>query len=295
MNAAMRIRSRRGEGITALLLITIMVVVILVGIMFYLRFGSLLGKGVEAQCATEVLSHAQVVKLSKETIAPKILCPTNMITVTPDDQDDARKVLADEMANCWETWGEGKMVLFENEKGVFCHVCSSIQFNDIGAIEGLPAYLDAEEHKKDVTYAQYLHGVEEGTFFDGEEFQKPSAKRIPTDRPIAVIFVYSKDQDVLKTVKNWFTSSIAPGAAGGIVVGYGGAALLTKAAAVVGVTLGAKAIATGIVVGTISGAVYSYTVRETMDYMAFVVVRPTKPEDIQSLGCTYLPTENQYK
>ncbi len=100
----------------------------------------------------------------------KDITPTRTIPVDPQNADDVYKEIADEMANCWWMFGEGKVdyVGLNAESAtignVNCALCSVIKFdesvkNNVGekTIGNLYDYLASTKKDNSQTYLYYLN------------------------------------------------------------------------------------------------------------------------------------------
>jgi hypothetical protein len=235
-------------------------------------------------CADQIKAHASIVSFTNGVASPGITCPTNHIAKEVVDQDEAKKVLADQMARCWREWGEGKYKLFGGQEGLFCHVCSIVDLQGVEKLEGFPSYLDTHKANEDLNYGQYLTGTNSGGYFTGAQFQNQAEDQFLTDKPVAVIFTYSKglgwDAKLWNKIKPSPTTSTLGGAALGILalgsVAISGG-LSTPVVIAAGTTGGAMGGGLGLYAGISSTA-------ET-DYRSMVVIRSMDPR-LKDLGCT---------
>ena len=69
------------------------------------------------QCIASVRAQAAAGLMSPYA-SVNLRCSTNHKTVTESDPTKQKQVIATEMANCWEQFGEGKLKLFAVESGV---------------------------------------------------------------------------------------------------------------------------------------------------------------------------------
>ena len=76
-----------------------------------------------------------------------IKCPIKETVINTGDDDELKGVLADELAECWYKYGQGRLDLFKEfskEEQTYCAVCSSLQFEDAAkgsVVTNLPGYL----------------------------------------------------------------------------------------------------------------------------------------------------------
>src|SRR3989338_5863522 len=174
-------KNKGGELSTQqIVLIIILIASFLVIFFFLLRLG--IGEKSEEQlCHNSVLQKASVF-----SEAP-LQCYRNYICITKDGSceelvkpekikvkslDEVYGALANEMADCWWMFGEGKVDYAGEDftKNNYCSICSQIYFdNSLENIEGvedkkiskdeLYDYLIKNDYSKDQTYSQYLLGT----------------------------------------------------------------------------------------------------------------------------------------
>ena len=89
--------------------------------------------------------------------------PTVTKKVKPDNKNEIMKVIADEMADCWRMFGEGKISYLDwkDFTGAHCAICSIIKFDkNIKEIKYEEFYDYLSNNKKDnsQTYLNYFYG-----------------------------------------------------------------------------------------------------------------------------------------
>lgn len=242
-------------------------------------------------CGAQIMAHSAVVSQSNEMSAPTISCPTRRVIVDSDTSSSAKNdLVAKEMARCWTIWGQGKLQLFGDAQGVYCHVCSTIHVDDASPLSGLPQYLDDAVYKHDLTYAQYLVGASSGTFFSDAQSPLSSSLTIPTEDPVGVIFYYAKGNEWYRDLWNVFaknpevSSSLGAGT-GYLVVGSVSAAsgLFFPIAHLAGLA--------GAGAGGASGAMLGPKTIAKSSFISAVVARPLNAKDLEELGCQYAPVD----
>ncbi len=174
-------------------LVTLIILIVSFVVILFLLFRLNLGKETESElCHNSVIMRGSAVVLED---AVPLDCSRKYICITKDGScksmtkpeikkvktdSDVYKVLADEMANCWWMFGEGKIdyvgkTLFRNN---YCSICSQISFDD--NLTKIPAfslgqlnqnlfynYLVNENYTEGETYSEYLFGTK-----DLNEFKK---------------------------------------------------------------------------------------------------------------------------
>jgi len=174
-------KNQRAELSTQqIVLMIILIASFLVIFFFLLRLG--IGEKSEEQlCYNSVLQKSLFPKTSLQ-------CYRNYICITKDGSceelikpekikvkslNETYKILAEEMAKCWWTFGEGKVDYVGKDyffKDKYCSICSQIYFDDsLENLEGvedkkiskdeLYDYLIKNDYSKDQTYSQYLLGT----------------------------------------------------------------------------------------------------------------------------------------
>lgn len=252
-------------------------------------------------------------------------CPARSIEITRSltekQQEDAKKMIATEMYDCWYQYGEGRRNLFKGE-GTFCSVCSFIDVTAKEPVEGLFTYLADEPipGNSGKSYYDYLAG-----------FQTPQAKDILGDvaakspdiidvgarsglkgkSDYAVLFVYVKGKDQLEKVIRHLSSQTIAGEAGlvigvstGVVVGTGAAVGTATALTMLGVGVAGGPVgwiavgafgagfASSLVASEITSFILSHD--NVPEWAAFTVIREWKGAEtakmlIEEIGCTEFP------
>lgn len=135
-------------------------------------------------CHNSVVSRASGV-LPKETTP--LNCKTNYLCITKDGsceklsgtfetqrvstQNEVYKVLADEMVDCWQIYGEGKLNYIGETftKDLYCSICSQVAFDNSldmfenNEIDQKDFYLYLEQTKlssKEISYLKYLTEID---------------------------------------------------------------------------------------------------------------------------------------
>lgn len=172
--------SKKGE-LTTQQIVTLIVLIISFAVILFLLFRLDLGEETDKE-----ICHNSVVMQGKTSILGGSLdCNTNYVCIsggdkckdiTPsvtkkidltksdkDKENQIYKAIAEEMADCWWMFGEGRVDYEGNDwKGYHCAICSIIKFDE--KIQGLPlTYEGLYEYlnnKKDETqtYSKYLYG-----------------------------------------------------------------------------------------------------------------------------------------
>ena len=175
------LQNRRAELSTQQIVLIIILIASFIVILFFLFRLGLGEKSEEQLCHNSVLQKASVF-----SDAP-LQCYRNYVCITKDGSceelvkpekikatslDEVYGALANEMADCWWMFGEGKVEYVGKDvtHNNYCSICSQIYFdNSLEDIEGvkdkkiskdeLYDYLTKNNYSKEQTYSQYLMGT----------------------------------------------------------------------------------------------------------------------------------------
>jgi len=183
-------KNKSGELSTQQIVLIIILIASFIVILFFLFRLGLGEKSEEQLCHNSVLQKASVF-----SDAP-LQCYRNYVCITKDGSceelikpekikvkslDEVYEALANEMADCWWTFGEGKVEYVGKDftKNNYCSICSQIYFdNSLENIEGvedkkiskdkLYDYLTKNDYSKEQTYSQYLLGTNDLSLFKSQ-------------------------------------------------------------------------------------------------------------------------------
>ncbi|MDP3758788.1 MAG: hypothetical protein Q8Q86_03640, partial [Candidatus Daviesbacteria bacterium] len=181
------LQNRKAELSTQQIVLIIILIASFIVILFFLFRLGLGEKSEEQLCHNSVLQKASVF-----TDAP-LQCYRNYVCITKDGSceelikpeeikvkslDEVYKALADEMADCWRMFGEGKVEYVGKDftKNNYCSICSQIYFdNSLETLEGIEnekiskdelyEYMTKNDYSKEQTYSQYLLGTNDLSIF----------------------------------------------------------------------------------------------------------------------------------
>lgn len=178
-----KIRNQKGEITTQQIVFLIILITSFVVILFFL-FRLNLG-----EISNKEICHNSVVLKGKSIISGDLDCrtnyvcisggekceginPTQTIEINPDDRGEVLKAIADEMADCWWMFGEGKVdYLGIGDKSPLgnnvCAVCSIVKFDrkiqekypDGISYEGFIEESLIKPKDTQDTYLSYIYGV----------------------------------------------------------------------------------------------------------------------------------------
>lgn len=178
-------KEKKGE-LTTTQLVTIIILIASFAVILFFIFRLNLGETTDNEiCHNSVITRGTSV-LPTESVPLK--CQRSYVCITEDgsceamtkpvkEEVDAKEevynILAEEMANCWWMFGEGKVNYVGDDffESLYCSICSQIAFDDSvreviteGVVdkEGLYTYMqDNNVAGKDETYLSYLYGTDD--------------------------------------------------------------------------------------------------------------------------------------
>jgi len=269
----------------------VVVLVVSLSLLFIFR-DNFFQKEDDTSCISQIKAHLATVALSKEKVSLKINCPTKRVDIETEEQEEARKVIADEMKRCWTMWQQGEKKLFGEKEGLYCHVCTMITIQGVSEVNGLQEYLNTHKATKTQTYSEYLIGKKGGDYFN-EAVQAENAQLvIRTDKSLGVIFYYAKGQEWYNMLRNKVVGEPAVGTAAGVASGLFIAGAIVSATGV-GIPVGIVIFTAGAAVGAAGGFFASLAAREDSDYFSFIAVRQLTEDDAGSFGCQYSAASNE--
>jgi hypothetical protein len=127
-------------------------------------------------------------------------CETNYVEVNEDDEEEIKKILADEMYYCWDQFGEGeKDFISEWRNKRWCFICSRIDYDmsvqsDFPTISDFDLYLRDHEFpyfasNRSISFYEYL--LEDGAMPNlNQDFE------INTNGTTYVMFFADKSRDM---------------------------------------------------------------------------------------------------
>lgn len=226
------------------------------------------------QCYESVRA-ATTLRYKGVDLLKSVNCPTKEVLIADKDPLIIKKKVADEMALCYNNFGNGAKDLFANRDNRFCVICSRISFKEENVqVNDFVKYLsNTKVPRNEETYLEYL-APETNIEAKHAEINSQTQDYLSTKQDYGVVFIYDKiaKMDSLTGAK----------------IGAG-----------VGATLGASAflLATGVVSGgivpaifigaAVFGSVGASITGQTPEYAKMLVLWPY--DQIDKLECTYLP------
>ncbi len=286
---------KKGEMTTEQIVLLIILIVSFIVILFFI-FGLNLGKTTESEtCHNSVVERGSGV-LPKESIP--LNCKTQYICISGDGscesmtspqvetaktKDDVYNILANQMADCWWMFGEGK-VNYVGEgftSNLYCSICSQIAFDNSvnffpnNQIDKKEFYSYLATHNasgQDISYLEYLTGIKDPSAIS----QSISFGQIDLTKQYFVVTGMFNQIGVL----TWIGGGVAAGAAIALAVVTAGASIPVTVAIIGGTALGGTA---GYFIGTtIKG-------ESGQNYLTPTIIQANS-DDFNSLKCASIKT-----
>ncbi len=221
-------REKKGE-ITTKQLVTIIILIVSFTVILYFIFRL----NLTGTTDKEICHNSVVLQAKSFGIAGSLDCKTSyvcisggggcegiledsVVEVNPEDKNEVFKAIADEMADCWWMFGEGKLDYTSKNivsDKVGCAICSVIKFDeeiiDRYSEEGiryqeLLEFLEREKVSDDETYLHYLTSYYslEDLFGDFEEINGYSQRLISLEEKHIIQTVQAKES-LIKEILKW--------------------------------------------------------------------------------------------
>lgn len=278
-------------------IIVLVVLVICFGLLYqYMNKSS--EKSIDEKCRLSVVSYSNLLTRGFPVRTDQIHCPVKDIVLKGDDSD--KRVLAEEMKQCWQNFGKGELSLFEGNH-LFCSVCARVSSEKEVKIDNFEQYLRNNVVRgKDYTYLNYLSNfrdVADDAAFDGykineiDQFPDSTLKISDADR-YGILFIYARGpyaKQYFEAMKDNAVEGLAYVGVGALVVGTGVAVMFIP---VVGTVAGPILIAAGNLIhltGLFKVFIGSFF-SKTEEIYSEVVLRPyTNATLLDEIGCTKIP------
>lgn len=167
-----------------------LIVVVLILIFFNSVFKQVPQITDSVECEQEITQHIQLRKLSDKLVPPP-KCPTQIISLDTDDEEEVKEVMAEAARSCFRTWREGNESFFAGE-GTFCHVCSLVEIEKDVEINDFDNYLlRTYMSGTELSYGQYFSKqlLEEN---NQEEFNALFRQTVTFDTNTPISLVYQQ-------------------------------------------------------------------------------------------------------
>lgn len=192
-NKILKIKNKRGELTTQQIVLLIVLIIGFAIIIFFLFKLNLGNESDKQLCHNSVMTRAnKAIPMS----AVPLNCKKNYVCITKKkdceafayydykikvkSKDDVYEALANELADCWWMFGEGKVdyVGKDNVEKLYCSLCSQIAFddsvkeffNDKDSFKEKEFYefLINQKYSEEKTYGEYLYGTKNLDAISGE-------------------------------------------------------------------------------------------------------------------------------
>jgi hypothetical protein len=255
-------KNRKGEMTTEQIVLLIILIASFVVILFFI-FQLNLGKTTDQEtCHNSVVERGSGV-LPKNSIP--LTCTTQYICISKDGscekvtspqvekvttKEDVYTVLANQMADCWWMFGEGKLNYVGDDylPNLYCSICDQISFDNSvnffpnGEIDKKEFYdylSKTNASGKDVSYLDYLTGIKDSNAIA----QSITLGKIDTSKQHYIVMgEFSK-----VGVVTWIASGVVAGGAVALAVITGGASIPVTVGIISGGAIGGTA---GYFIGT---------------------------------------------
>ncbi|MBI4739173.1 hypothetical protein HY772_06475 [Candidatus Woesearchaeota archaeon] len=149
-----------------------------------------------------------------------IECPTQYITIAEKSDSKMKEKFANIIADCWDNYGAGKLVLFSARDLRFCAICSVVQFKHQGPpLAGLSNFMASNKVPRGIdpnhrTYREFLTGQkatpQELSTFAG---QMNPADKIDTAKRYTIVYTFFDESKTHQLIReNPTTAGIVAGA-----------------------------------------------------------------------------------
>jgi len=297
----------KNAEITTEQIVTLSVIILSLIIILYFILTANLGKVSEQEiCHTSVVTRSAGF-LTQQTIP--LNCKTEYVCITKDGTcegmnspeivkvqniDDIYKTLADQMANCWYTFGEGKLNYVGSglTSNLYCSICSQIGFdnsaylpkNEIDEKDFYNYLATTNDSGKGETYLEYLVGLQSSKAIeDALKSENSNFGTIRLDKQYYIVMgIFNKISSL-----QWFAAGAAVG--GGTMI----ALALTPFTG--GVSLASLPVIIAIAGGTGAGAAAGYFIGTSItgtsgqQFLSPTIIQANS-DDFNKLKCTSVNT-----
>lgn len=247
-------------------------------------------------CKLSVEANSKRLEFKGVEVTPglsDLKCPTQKVTIK--DPEKIKLILANEMYDCWDQFGQGKIKFLDTDTNTYCAICSKVSFEGNAQNKQLDGFINYLADTRirdnsnipittiDYTYLRFLTDYE-NTPDLLNNIKITQTDRLDTSSPYAIMFLYYKQQTFGRiqsaqvfALTPCITASLA---IFGISATGAGVAALPLLMPIGGAACGPVGITASAVGGFMIGSDHS------ADWGARVVTVPYS--DIDKLGCTEL-------
>jgi hypothetical protein len=259
-------KNRKGEMTTQQIVLLIILIASFLVILFFILRLNLSGGSDEEICHNSVVTRGSSVIPADSTplkCSRSYVCLTNdrscELLLNPEikkvnSEDDVYEVLAEEMASCWWSFGEGEIDYVGDKisKKNYCSICSQLAFdNSLKNIEGFESgviskdelydYLFKNEYSEGMTYSQYMFGTNDINKLKQQILDNQNlANDVVTFGEIEIGKQYYVVMGIVSELSTW--KLVLLGASVGVVtipfIGWVGGAIIVAGGGIAGGTVG---------------------------------------------------------
>jgi hypothetical protein len=271
----MRVFSKLGGAKTELIVLVLVFVSFVAMLLLIIRVRDISAETSDQSCAAQI-RRAHLLNGLDEALTTDIdACQSDYMLVDKDQlpsgsQQTAMKLLlAEQMRQCWQEWGNGKLDTFDGE-GEYCHRCAYIEFkDDYGSLDDFSGYLVRTKSPSGDTYAATLTSTSSNNLqLNPGTVAYPNVP-IDTSKNYAVFFYQSKTKNAKTAAEKMTGTDWSPLEKGGVAAIAGGAVIV--------VASGGTALAVGAVAAGVTFA-YSY-VHDDYYTISAIYLTPDDPNN----------------
>lgn len=290
-----RIRRNRKAFNTMWPVVVILVsVLIMIFLLLFVKKNHEVGQSSSAQtaCRSSVIAHSK--------FGTPINCPVSFINIKTRDKEDAKRIVADAMVDCWDDYGKGRLKLFQAEDEKFCTVCSIINFKRIDErITGFPLFLSRSYFSRvgvRYNYQEYLTGFRTSDSMIDELSRTQAEQYLDPESRYAILFTFYKDSEWDRWVVIGATIAVGvvlfAAATVATIATMGAAAPTFAVSAAIVAAMAAGGAATGAATGVIVHEQASTGVGSSLigaEWDAGIIITLLNASNLAGLGCEELP------
>jgi hypothetical protein len=296
---------KKAVAVNYLVVLVLAVLVLIVMLMFERSVGEAAKlESIKTKCKASVYAHSAA-HIKGIDLSSSINCPTQNLTVPDGTQDEQKLYIAKRMTDCWDMFGKGGLDLFDRD-GIYCVICSQLDFEGDEPIQNLEQYLYMTKMPaQEMKFMDFLNGYKTPRADEAigditkQIIQQGQAESLDPSKSYSVIFVYARGteniRNALELTANMGSTQGTPFMiAGGVIAIVGGtAASFTGLGSIVGVPMmiAGKVLFIG---GGVESAIESYLTTDVApEHIAYVALREHSKDELQQLGCRYLPARQR--
>jgi len=286
-------KSKKASQFTFIFAVVLAVVILIIMILLF----SKIRKGMEEsahdmRCKSSIAAYAKLNNIPKipgssgNVDESDIDCPTKFVTIEKGSPLKTKREIANLMFECWNNYGEGKLLLFKPESMKFCAICSVFQFEDKSVkVDKFLSFLVTERapiKNKDgfsPTYYDYISGSSGSDIMLSGQLSGYDQNYLSGNKRYAVVFAIQKDL---------FWNKFWNGAKGFAVA----ASIMVVLATATVVTAGVGGPLAIVALSALAGSAGAYVGADTTvsgDWKANLMTVEYSPDSLAKLDCDSIP------